>query len=171
MKQLPEPRRLAFQQVLQQAGLAHASLHIDADELARQEAIENNALTAVQAFDLIVQSLWDPTMDADDNSDDTLYKVVRSYPSAFGLGDDEPSTEQVRWAIFNMLKNSADLTFSLVYLADSDNEATHLYWPEYGESLQDYWVWLIRGSELPPGPTWGLIERQQTKGAYHYGYW
>ncbi|MEB0139484.1 MULTISPECIES: hypothetical protein [unclassified Undibacterium] len=170
MKQLPEHRRLEFQRILENLGLGHASLYIDADELDRQEAIDTNVLTSLQAFELIVPSLWDPAMDAADNSDDTLYKVVRSYPSAFGL-DDEPSTEQVRSAIITMLRDSADLTFSLVYLADDDNEAAHLYWPEYGETLQDYWVWLVRGSELPHGPTWALIDRQQTDGAYHYGYW
>jgi hypothetical protein len=77
---------------------------------------------------------------------------------AFGLG-------------LKALKEDPDLGFFLLPERAEPVAAGEvtLFPPEEGESVRDFWIWVVRCPSFFPGPLWLLVNRADGSRAYHYG--
>jgi hypothetical protein len=123
----------------------------------------------VEAFGLGLKALF-RSSDITKGRDD-LPSLVMTEPEGFGLTADA-TPEQIRAVILDALKEDPDLGFVLLPEGAEPTEAGEvtLFPPEEGESVQDFWIWVVRCPSFFPGPLWLLVNRADGTRAYHYGH-
>lgn len=139
-----------------------------ADVHRAQQALPGS-LDALEAFRRVLPALFLPC--AADPSRDGLASMVRSQPESFDLTDNA-SDEQVRAVITAGLVADPDLSVQMLPAGEEPKAAdgTRLFPPEYGETVDDYWIWTIRCKGFFPGPLWLLIRRDGNEQPYSYGF-
>lgn len=155
-----------FNAVLAREGLPPA-YRFDAAVLEAQLNL-GAGLGAVEAFGLGLKALFHAS--AVTRGRDDLPGLVMTEPEAFGLTSDA-TAGQIRTVILDALKEDPDLGF---FLLPEGSEPTAgevtLFPPEEGESVQEFWIWVVRCPSFFPGPLWLLVDRKDGSRAYHYGY-
>ena len=156
----------AFNAVLEREGLPPA-YRFDAAVLEAQLSLDGGP-GMVDAFGLGLKALFH-TSDSTKGRDD-LTSMVMTEPEAFGLTA-VASSEQINAVILKALKEDPDLGFFLLPEGAEPVAAGEvtLFPPEEGESVRDFWIWVVRCPSFFPGPLWLLVNRADGSRAYHYG--
>lgn len=155
-----------FTRILSQEGLPPV-YRWDADVIASQQALPGS-VGALEAFETGLRALFVNSKVCAGRDD--FYSLVASEPEAFGLTE-AASAEEIQLAIKTALSKDSDLCIQL--LPDAGLAiigAETMFPPEYGETVQDFWIWFIRSPGFFPGPAWILVRRDGSIDAYHYGY-
>lgn len=97
--------------------------------------------------------------------------MVMTEPENFALTA-AATPEQIRNVIVTGLAQDKDLSFQLLPESSDTEQSSDvkLFPPEYGESVQQFWIWFVRCPDFFPGPAWMLVNRENGDEAFHYGY-
>jgi hypothetical protein len=156
-----------FNAALERAGLP-PTYRWDAAVLEAQQAWPGR-VGAVEAFSRGVKALFVHAAACEGRDD--FATMVMTEPENFGLTA-SATPEQIRNVIVAGLADDKDLGFHL--LPESTDTAqdpeVKLFPPEYGESVKEFWIWVVRCPGFFPGPAWMLVSRENGDEAFHYGY-
>ncbi len=99
---------------------------------------------------------------------DSARDVVRDSPESFGLGP-KPSDAEISAALRKLLAEDPEARIVLLSSTTIKNTA-YRFLPEYGESIEDNWVFRIIAPASWPFLQWAIVDLRGEKPAYSYGF-
>jgi hypothetical protein len=163
-----DPHNNTVQEALAVVGLAGLKVIADAEGIAALERRPGCQVPFAAALRLALEAFLGDEGGSDGRGHDTAVAVVRSAPDAFGLGP-EPSSAEISAVLRQLLADDPQAQIILLTPA-TIAQADYRFLPEYGESIEEQWVFRIIAPAQWSVLQWAIIDPRGERAAYSYGF-
>ena len=161
-----QPNSDDVQAALRAVGLPGLKVMADAQDVAAQESKPGCRVKFAEALRLALEAFMTSSSGSPDQGHDSAVHVIRSMPEAYNLAA-QPSDAEVAEALRKILAN--DLRAQIVLLTPKTIvRQEYRFLPEYGESIDENWVFRIMAPANWPLLQWAIVDLSGERPAYSY---
>lgn len=157
----------AAQAALAAMGLPRLAVIADPADVAALERTPGCTLRFAEALRLALEAFLTDERGSGQGHDSAV-AVVRDTPESFGLGP-KPSDAEICAALQRVLAD--DPAARIVLLTPKTVQiADYRFIPEYGERIEEHWVFRIIAPAAWPFLQWAIVDLRGERPAYSYGF-
>lgn len=154
--------------VLEALGLPDLQVLTDPDGVAALARRPGSTRTFASALQDGLEAFLSATQGSPTQGHDSAHHVVRSDPTSFGLGPD-PTVAEITEMLRAMLASDPGALVVLLTPAIIA-KPEYRFLPEYGESIEENWVFRIIIPSAWPMLQWSIVDLRNQHPAYSYAF-
>lgn len=154
--------------ILEALGLPKLQVLANLDGIAGLERRPGSVRTFASALQCGLEAFLSDTQGSPAQGHDSAHHVVRSDPTSFGLGSD-PTGAQISEVLRAIVAGDRDALVVLLTPA-TIVQPEGRFLPEYGESIEEHWVFRIIIPSAWPMLQWSIVDLCNKHPAYSYAF-